>query len=612
MHPHDPYLPICQDDLNRRGIRQLDFVFVSGDAYVDHATFAAPLLGRLLEATGYTVGIIPQPDWRSTADFTALGRPRLAFLVTAGAMDSMVANYTANNKPRSSDAYSHGGMAGKRPDRALIAYTARIREAYKGVPVIIGGIEASLRRFAHYDYWSNTVRRSILLDSKADLLIYGMGERPLLEIAAALAEGKSVAEVRGIRGTCWRTGRESDLPTGCPNGNGKLQPAVRIPSFAQVSVSSAEGRAEFARSYLTQEQNTDAISAHILIEQSESRFVVQEPPALPLSQKEFDQVMEQPFTRRWHPVYDGPAENGKTGVPGLAEVKFSLTSNRGCFGACSFCAITFHQGKRIQARSHESLEREARLLIREPDFKGYIHDVGGPTANFRKDACAKQAKAGACIHRECLGIEPCPHLEVDNSDYLTLLRRLRKLPGVKKVFVRSGIRFDYLMKEKDRTFFRELCQHHISGQLKVAPEHVNNHVLSLMRKSSHQVYKDFEAEYRRINRELGKKQYLVPYFIAGHPGADLNAAIEVALHLKRNGFVPDQVQDFYPTPGSLATCMYYTGLDPRTMEAVYVARGGHERRLQRALLQFNRPENRRLVQEALEKAGRQDLIGVLR
>ncbi len=612
MHPHDPYLPISQEDLQKRGIQQLDFVFVSGDAYVDHATFAAPLLGRLLEAKGYTVGIIPQPDWKSTADFMVLGRPRLAFLVTAGAMDSMVANYTANNKPRSTDAYSHGGMAGRRPDRALITYTAKIREAYKGVPVIIGGIEASLRRFAHYDYWSNTVRHSILLDSKADLLIYGMGERPLLEIAAALAEGKPVAEIRGIRGTCWRTGRETELPSGGPNGNGKFQPAVRIPGFAQVSSNSAEGRAEFARSYLLQEQNTDAISGHILIEQNEARFVVQEPPALPLSQQEFDQVMEQPFTRRWHPIYDGPAENGKAGVPGLEEVKFSLTSNRGCFGACSFCAITFHQGKRIQARSHESLEREALLLTKEPDFKGYIHDVGGPTANFRRDACAKQAKAGACIHRECLGTEPCPHLEVDNSDYLTLLRRLRKLPGIKKVFVRSGIRFDYLMLEKNRTFFRELCQHHISGQLKVAPEHVNNHVLSLMRKSSHQVYKDFEAEYKHINQELGKKQYLVPYFIAGHPGADLNAAIEVALHLKKNGFVPDQVQDFYPTPGSLATCMYYTGLDPRTMEEVYVPRGGHERRLQRALLQFNRPENRRLVREALEKAGRQDLIGVLR
>ncbi|MBQ7366187.1 MAG: YgiQ family radical SAM protein [Spirochaetaceae bacterium] len=612
MNSRNLYLPISQEDLQKRGIQQLDFVFVSGDAYVDHATFAAPLLGRLLESKGYTVGIISQPDWKSSADFMVLGRPRLAFLVTAGAMDSMVANYTANNKPRSTDAYSHGGMAGKRPDRALITYTAKIREAYKGVPVIIGGIEASLRRFAHYDYWSNTVRHSILLDSKADLLIYGMGERPLLEIAAALAEGKPVAEIRGIRGTCWRTGRETELPPGGPNGNGKFQPAVRIPGFAQVSSNLAEGRAEFARSYLLQEQNTDAISGHILIEQSEGRFVVQEPPALPLSQQEFDEVMEQPFTRRWHPIYDGPAENGKAGVPGLEEVKFSLTSNRGCFGACSFCAITFHQGKRIQARSHESLEREALLLTKEPDFKGYIHDVGGPTANFRKDACAKQAKAGACIHRECLGTEPCPHLEVDNSDYLTLLRRLRKLPGIKKVFVRSGIRLDYLMLEKNRTFFRELCQHHISGQLKVAPEHVNNHVLSLMRKSSHQVYKDFETEYKRINRELGKKQYLVPYFIAGHPGADLNAAIEVALHLKKNGFVPDQVQDFYPTPGSLATCMYYTGLDPRTMEEVYVPRGGHERRLQRALIQFNRPENRRLVREALEKAGRQDLIGVLK
>ncbi len=607
------FLPASSADLEEREISQLDFIIVSGDAYVDHSSFAAALLGRLLESKGYATGIIPQPNWKATDSFTVLGRPRLAFLVTAGAMDSMVSNYTANNKPRSSDAYSHGGEAGHRPDRAVIMYTAKIKEAYKGVPVIIGGIEASLRRFAHYDYWSNTVRRSILLDSKADLLVYGMGEKPLLEAAQRLvqAEGNVPLNLKGIRGTCWRTGKEEELPEGSFDANGKYLPATRLPSFAQVSQSSQDGKTAFARSYLLQEKSTDSISAGILIEQSENRFVVQEPPAFPLSTEEFDYVMELPFVRRWHPMYDKPAPNGKTGVPALAEVQFSLTSCRGCFGACSFCAITFHQGKRIQVRSHDSLEKEAKILTKMPNFKGYIHDVGGPTANFRQDACAKQAKHGTCTNKECLGTNPCSNLKVDHSDYVKLLRRLRSLPGVKKVFIRSGIRFDYLLMDKDKTFFRELCEHHISGQLKVAPEHVDDKVLSLMRKSSHVVYEQFALEYKKMNRTLKKQQYLVPYYIAGHPGADLNNTLEVALYLKKTGFVPDQVQDFYPTPGSLATCMYYTGLNPHTMESVYVARGSHERKLQRALLQFNKPENRSLVREALEKIGRKDLLHIL-
>lgn len=614
------FLPVNHLDLATRKIQQLDFVFVSGDAYVDHPSFAAALLGRLLEKHGYSVGIISQPDWNNLESFKELGRPKLAFLVSAGAMDSMVSNYTANNKPRSSDAYSHGGEIGHRPDRALITYCGKIRQAYKGVPIIIGGIEASLRRTAHYDYWSNTVRRSILLDTKADLLIYGMGEKPILEIAQRLKENSLGSEIdnsnlaflRGIRGTCWRTGKETEIPTGRESSNGKWHQSIYLPSFAEVSTSTKEGRIAFAKSYSIQEENTDAISAHILIEQSEGRFVIQEPPAFPLETEEFDSVMELPFTRNWHPDYNAKASNGKTGIPALSEVKFSLVSCRGCFGACSFCAITFHQGRRIQCRSHDSLLKEASLLSKEPDFKGYIHDVGGPTANFRQDACPNQKKVGACKNKDCLGTNPCPNLNVSHKDYVDLLRKLRALPGIKKVFIRSGIRFDYLLLDKDKTFFRELCQHHISGQLKVAPEHVSNKVLHLMRKSNHQVYQNFASEYAKMNKEINKKQYLVPYYIAGHPGADLNDAIKVALYLKQTGFVPDQVQDFYPTPGSLATCMYYTELDPRNMEPIYVAKGARQRKLQRALLQFNKEENRGLVKEALLEAGRNDLINVLR
>lgn len=635
------FLPVCKEDLLQRGIEQLDFVFVSGDAYVDHASFAAALLGRLLEANGFTVGIIAQPDWKKAESFTLLGRPRLAFLVSAGAMDSMVSNYTANNKPRSEDVYAHGGVAGHRPDRALITYCTKIREAYKGVQIIIGGIEASLRRTTHYDYWSNTIRRSILLDSKADLLMYGMGEHSMIEIAKALDAGIPARQIRGVRGTAWYTSKADELPPHTdalvpfqkpqsekagakdyfdPPVAGRGVPenvALLLPSYGEISKNTPESKELFARSYLAQEQNTDAVNGHVLIEPVDSRFVVLEKAALPLTTEEFDAIYELPFTRRWHPMYDGQAENGKSGIPALSEVQFSLTSCRGCFGACSFCAITFHQGRRIQSRSHESLLREAKTIIQHPQFKGYIHDVGGPTANFRKDACAAQQKRGACAHRDCMGTDPCPNVRVDHTEYIELLRKLRSLPGVKKVFIRSGIRFDYLTMDSDKTFLKELCLHHISGQLKVAPEHCNDNVLRLMRKSTHKVYEKFSAEYAEMNRKLGLKQYLVPYYICAHPGAGLKEAIDVALYLKKTGFVPDQVQDFYPTPGSLSTCMYWTGLNPHrlnpdgSLEEVYVARGAHERRLQRALLQFNRRENYPLVREALQKAGRMDLLKVL-
>ena len=601
------FLPVSRQDLIERNINQVDFVFVSGDAYVDHPSFAAALLGRLLEANGYTVGILAQPGWKNVEEFRKFGQPKLGFLVSAGAMDSMVSNYTANNKPRSEDVYAHGGVAGHRPDRATNIYVQAIRQAYKGVNVIIGGIEASLRRTSHYDYWSNTVKRSILLDSKADLLLYGMGEHSILEVAALLREGVPARQIRNVRGTCWYTSRKEEIP----------EDAIWLPAFQDISKNTEESRELFARSYLTQEQNTDAVNGKILVEPADTRFVVQMPASLPLTTEEFDRVYELPFTRRWHPMYDEPAENNKSGIPALSEVKFSLTSSRGCFGACSFCAITFHQGRRIQARSHESLIEEAKRMTEDKDFKGYIHDVGGPTANFRHDACEKQAKAGACPNRDCMGVDPCPNVKVDHTDYVSLLRKLRALPKVKKVFIRSGIRFDYLMMDKDKTFFKELVLHHISGQLKVAPEHVSDNVLSLMRKSTHKVYEDFAREYEKTNRELGMKQYLVPYYIAGHPGAGLNEAIETALYLKKTGFVPDQVQDFYPTPGSLATAMYYTGFNPHRegadghLEKVYVARGGHERRLQRALLQFNKRENANLVKEALRTAGRPELIKVL-
>lgn len=615
----DEFLIATEEQMKQRNLKSVDFVFVSGDGYVDHPSFAAALLGRLLEQNGYTVAILPQPDWKNPNNFKIFGKPRLAFLVSAGAMDSMVSNYTANNKPRSQDVYAHGGIKGHRPDRATLTYVGAIRQAFKNVNVIIGGIEASLRRTSHYDYWSNTVKKSILLDSKADLLIYGMGETALIEIANQLKTGKTAREIRNVRGTCWYTGRQSEIDDFVNQFKDKPESKrpIFLPSYEEVKSNSAESKQKFAQSFLIQEQNTDALNAQILIEKSDSRFVVQNLPAFPLTTEQMDKIYSMNFTRKWHPMYDKPAENGKTGIPALQEVKFSLTSCRGCFGACSFCAITFHQGRRIQVRSHENIIQEAKKMIQDKDFKGYIHDVGGPTANFRQDACKNQQKFGACKNKDCLGTNPCKNLEIDHSDYVELLKKIRNLPNVKKVFIRSGIRFDYLIMDKDETFFYELCKNHISGQLKVAPEDVNDNVLCLMRKSTHQVYEQFSEKYKKINKSLNKKQYLVPYYISGHPGADLNSALETALYLKKTGFVPEQVQDFYPTPGSLATCMYWTELNPEktdkndNFEKIYVAKKSHERKLLRAVLQFNKKENIPSVKEALKLIDKESAFKIL-
>lgn len=615
----DEFLIATEEQMKQRNLKSVDFVFVSGDGYVDHPSFAAALLGRLLEQNGYTVAILPQPDWKNPNNFKIFGKPRLAFLVSAGAMDSMVSNYTANNKPRSQDVYAHGGIKGHRPDRATLTYVGAIRQAFKNVNVIIGGIEASLRRTSHYDYWSNTVKKSILLDSKADLLIYGMGETALIEIANQLKTGKTAREIRNVRGTCWYTGRQSEIDDFVNQFKDKPESKrpIFLPSYEEVKSNSAESKQKFAQSFLIQEQNTDALNAQILIEKSDSRFVVQNLPAFPLTTEQMDKIYSMNFTRKWHPMYDKPAENGKTGIPALQEVKFSLTSCRGCFGACSFCAITFHQGRRIQVRSHENIIQEAKKMIQDKDFKGYIHDVGGPTANFRQDACKNQQKFGACKNKDCLGTNPCKNLEIDHSDYVELLKKIRNLPNVKKVFIRSGIRFDYLIMDKDETFFYELCKNHISGQLKVAPEDVNDNVLCLMRKSTHQVYEKFSEKYKKINKSLNKKQYLVPYYISGHPGADLNSALETALYLKKTGFIPEQVQDFYPTPGSLATCMYWTELNPEktdkngNFEKIYVAKKSHERKLLRAVLQFNKKENIPSVKEALKLIDKESALKIL-
>jgi uncharacterized radical SAM protein YgiQ len=606
-----PFLPALPSDLAPLGLEpgELDAVFVTGDAYVDHASFGVALLARLLEAEGWRVGIIARPDPDDVAAFRLLGRPRLAFLMTAGALDSMVSSYTANRKIRSEDDYAPGGrpeiclrgdgtlgpgIAGRsqaRPDRAVIAYSAKCREAYKGVPVVVGGIEASLRALAHYDYWSDKPRRSILLDSKADLLVHGMGESALREIMHRLSAGESVGSIRDLAGTAWR----SSTHPGPEDGK-----YLDLPSYEAV----VADKSAFLEATRLRYAHADYHDGTALVQQSEARYVVLEPSAQPLSRSELDRVHELPYERAWHPMYE---EYG--GVPAFSEVKFSLVSNRGCFGGCSFCSITLHQGRAIRSRSRESLLREAGILTRLPDFKGYIHDLGGPTADFRSSACRKTDERGACPDRLCLSPEPCPALEVDHGDYLDILRALRALPGVKKVFVRSGIRFDYLLLDRDESFFRELVEHHVSGQLKVAPEHVSDIVLRLMGKPKRSVYEAFSKRYARLNREAGLKQYLVPYFISAHPGAGLAEAIELAEYLRDTGFIPDQVQDFYPTPGTLATAMYWTGKDPLTGEAVHVAKGDRERAMQRALLQYKKPENRELVREALRLAGRRDLIG---
>ncbi len=584
------FLPISKKDMDARGWTQCDFVYIIGDAYVDHPSFGHAIISRVLEDAGYKVGILSQPDWRDPASVTALGEPRLGFLVSGGNMDSMVNHYSVSKKHRQTDAFTPGGVMGKRPDYAVTVYCNLIRRTYKKTPIIIGGIEASLRRLAHYDYWSDKLKRSILLDSQADLLLYGMGERSIVEVADALNDGMDIHDVTYIDGTVFRV-REPD-----PN-----LPCLRLPDYASLA---ADPR-KYAESFYLQYCNTDPFSARRLLEPyGEHEFVVQNPPQKPLSQEEMDRVYGLPYCRTYHPSYEKQG-----GVPAISEVRFSLASNRGCFGACSFCALTFHQGRIIQTRSHESLLAEAEAMTHEKDFKGYIHDVGGPTANFRQPACKKQLTKGACPNRQCLFPEPCKNMIADHSDYVALLRKLRKLPGVKKVFIRSGIRFDYLLADKSETFFHELVRYHISGQLKVAPEHVSDHVLEKMGKPRHAVYLQFLEKYKKINEQEHMKQFVVPYLMSSHPGCTLRDAVELAEYLRDTGHEPEQVQDFYPTPSTLSTVMYYTGLDPRTMEKVYVPKNPHEKAMQRALMQYRNPANYALVKEALVKAGRTDLIG---
>jgi len=584
------FLPISRQDMKERGIEQLDFVYITGDGYVDHPSFGHAIISRVLEAHGYSVGIIAQPDWKDENSICILGRPRLAFFISAGNMDSMVNHYYVSKKRRRTDAYTPGGEMGKRPDYATVVYGNMIRKKYKNIPVIIGGIEASLRRLAHYDYWSNSLKHSILLDSQADLISYGMGEKSIVEIADALNSGISVKDLTFLAGTVYKT---KDI-------SGIYQPIV-LPSYDEMKADPAR----YAESFGIQYQNTDAFTARPLAEPYPNGiYVVQNPPQKPLSTEEMDDVYSLPYMRTYHPSYEE-----KGGIPAVSEVKFSLISNRGCFGGCSFCALTFHQGRIVQVRSHDSLLQEAREIIADPDFKGYIHDVGGPTANFRHPSCAKQLKCGVCKNRQCLYPSPCPNLDTDHEDYLVLLRKLRSLPGVKKVFIRSGIRFDYLLAEGKDDFLRELAEHHVSGQLKVAPEHISDAVLSRMGKPPKSVYLKFVKKYNEINQSLGKKQYLVPYLMSSHPGSTLKEAVELAEYLRDLGYMPEQVQDFYPTPSTLSTVMYYTGIDPRDGRKVYVCRNPHEKAMQRALIQYRDPANYELVCEALQKAGRTDLIG---
>ena len=584
------FLPVSRADMEERGIDQLDFVYVIGDAYVDHPSFGPAIISRLLESHGYQVGIIAQPDFRHAESIMALGEPRLGFLVSAGNMDSMVNHYSVAKKHRKVDSYTPGGEMGKRPDRAVIVYCNLIRQKYKHVPIIAGGIEASLRRMAHYDYWSDSLRRSILLESGADLVSYGMGERSIVAIADALYAGMPVKDITYIPGTVCKV-RSLD----------EISDYTVLPDYESI----CKDKKKYAESFYIQYSNTDPFSGKRLVEPySQNCFIVQNPASEPLTMEEMDQVYDLPFQRTWHPMYDAAG-----GIPALSEVKFSLVSCRGCFGGCSFCALTFHQGRIIQARSHESLIKEAKLMIEEPDFKGYIHDVGGPTADFRAPACEKQMTKGVCPHKQCLFPEPCKNLRADHSDYIALLRKLRALPKVKKVFIRSGIRFDYVLADKKSTFLEELCRYHVSGQLKVAPEHVSDPVLACLGKPKAAVYQEFCRQYKKMNERLGLKQYLVPYLMSSHPGSTMKEAVELAEYCRDLGYMPEQVQDFYPTPSTISTCMYYTGLDPRTMTAVYVPKDPHEKEMQRALIQYRNPANRVLVREALLKAGREDLIG---
>ena len=585
------FLPISRADMKRRGWEQCDFVYVIGDAYVDHPTFGHAIISRVLEDAGYKVGIISQPDWKNPESILALGEPRLAFLVMGGNMDSMVNHYSVSKRRRKTDAFTPGGCLGKRPDHAAVVYCNLIRRSFPHKPVIVGGIEASLRRLAHYDYWSDSLKRSLLLDSQADLLLYGMGERSIVEVAEALDSGLDISDITYIRGSVYKT-RSLE----------SVYDALTLPSYEALCAD----RRTYAESFYKQYCNTDPFIAKRLAEpyEKEGCWVIQNPPQEPLTTEEMDHVYALPYMRTYHPSYEKAG-----GVPAIEEVKFSLTSNRGCFGGCSFCALTFHQGRIVQTRSHEAIIDEAKQVIQDPDFKGYIHDVGGPTANFRHPSCQKQLTKGVCPNRQCLFPTPCKNLQVDHRDYLELLRKLRALPGVKKVFIRSGIRFDYLLCDKDDTFLKEMVKHHISGQLKVAPEHVADPVLKMMGKPPNAVYQKFIAKYQRLNEKLGMKQYVVPYLMSSHPGSTLKEAVKLAEYLRDLGYMPEQVQDFYPTPSTISTVMYYTGLDPRTMEPVYVPTNPHEKAMQRALIQYRDPKNYALVREALEKAGRQDLIG---
>ena len=583
------FLPISIEDLKKSNIEQLDFIIVTGDAYVDHPSFGTAIIGRTLESQGFTVGIIAQPKWNDAEDFKKLGTPKYAFLVNSGNIDSMVNHYTASKKRRHDDLYSPGGKSGHRPDRAVIVYCNRIREAFKDIPIAIGGIEASLRRFSHYDYWSDKVRRSILLDSKADLLMYGMGEKTIVQIAEMFRYGSKINNITNIKGTCYVT---SDISS--------LENYIEIPSYEEVSTN----KTSYGEAYKLESLEQDSVTGKTIIQKHGDRYLVQNPPQDALSNEEMDFTYNLPYTRTYHPIYQ---KDG--GIPAITEVKFSITSHRGCFGSCSFCALTFHQGRVIQTRNADSIVDEAKLLTTLPDFKGYIHDIGGPTANFRHRACKTQIDHGTCKNKQCMFPAPCKNITIDHKEYLSVLRQVRSLPNIKKVFIRSGIRYDYLIHDKDTTFFKELCEHHISGQLKVAPEHVSPRVLKQMGKPTREVYDRFVTKYFDINKKLDKKQFLVPYLMSSHPGSDLNAAIELAEYIKNMGYMPEQVQDFYPTPGSLSTTIYYTGFNPMTGEQVYTPKTQEEKNMQRALIQFAIPKNYDIVKKALIKAHREDLIG---
>lgn len=586
------FLPMNRKEMLERGWEQADFVYISGDAYVDHPSFGAAIITRLLESHGYKVAMIAQPNWKDDASVTVCGEPRLGFLISGGNMDSMVNHYTSSKKRRHQDAYTPGGGYSRRPDRATIVYGNLVRRTYKKTPILIGGIEASLRRMGHYDYWSDQVKRSILLDSGADILMYGMGEHSVIELAEALDAGIAVSDITYVRGTVYKAKHLNNLL----EGDYEI-----LPSYEEI----VSDKKTFAKSYHTQSLHTDAHTAKQLVEKyKEKEYIIQNPPAYPLTTEEMDAVYRLPYMRTYHPCYEKEG-----GVPAIAEVKFSLISNRGCYGGCSFCALNFHQGRGVQARSHESILEEARLMLRDPDFKGYIHDVGGPTADFRGPACEKQKTKGVCMHKQCLFPKPCKSMNADHSDYIALLRKLRALPGVKKVFIRSGIRFDYVMADTKSDFLTELCKYHISGQLKVAPEHISDSVLSKMGKPRNAVYNEFAKAYKKTNERLNLKQYLVPYLMSSHPGSGLKEAIELAEYVRDLGYMPEQVQDFYPTPGTASTCMYYTGLDPKTLEPVYVAKTPKEKKMQRALIQYKNPDNYEIVKAALLKAGREDLIG---